>query len=448
MKGDAYAGGMLKPELRYGFKYKDGKIHFADGTSFAAKKTKGKDGKVAYAYTGSDGVATSYSPTDEQNAYNKKYKAATADNGFFEKVGNTLGFELWKGKDMLKNFGVNNLFFGVDPLGTKIGNAVTGRDDKPLVDALGGATSEDFQRYGKPTGFAKPLHAAAHTIAGMYAANGLGNLASSGLNAINPASTGADLGVFSNGGAGGLADVGVGNAGRLANSGAITGGAGVVSNFGGAAGAGAGMPGASSGWMDWIPSLISAGSALIGGNQASKAVEAGSKEAIAESRRQFDTVRGDTAPVRALGNAAIDRLARYYGYGTETGAPDMSAFIQSPDYQFNLQEGQKGIDRSAAARGGLLSGSAVKEGIRYSSGLASRENSAFIDRLMQQAGLGNTGIGQSAAAGANTASNVGNAAMNSGNARASIYNNTAANVNNSIQTGVSNRMLSRYLGQP
>jgi len=131
---------------------------------------------------------------------------------------------------------------------------------------------------------------------------------------------------------------------------------------------------------------------------------------------------------------------------TGTGTPDMSVFFASPDYQFRLNEGQKAIDRSAAARGGLLSGGAQREGIRYSSNLASGEYGAFVDRLMQQAGLGSTGIGASAAAGANTASNVGNAAIYGGNAKGSAYMQGASAINNSVQGGISNLLLARYLG--
>ena len=210
------------------------------------------------------------------------------------------------------------------------------------------------------------------------------------------------------------------------------------------------MPGASGAsgfsWTDWIPSLVSAGASIIGGNRANDATTAAANTATAEQRRQFDLVRSDTAPQRALGNAAIDRLAGLYGYGTESGAPDMSRFFASPDYAFNLSETQNAINRSKAAQGGLLSGAAVKEGERYASGLASREYGSFVDRLMQQAGLGSTGIGASAAAGANAANNIGAYAVNAGNNRANIYQNTAANVNNSLQQGYGNMILRRYLG--
>lgn len=134
------------------------------------------------------------------------------------------------------------------------------------------------------------------------------------------------------------------------------------------------------------------------------------------------------------------------GQGGTPGKPDMSVFFESPDYQFNLNEGQKAIDRSAAARGGLLSGGAVREGTRYASGLASREYSNFVDRLMQQAGLGATGIGASASAGANTAGLVGNAAMNGANARGSAYLTGANALNSSVQGGLQNFLLAKYLG--
>lgn len=457
MKGDAYAGGMLKPEIRYGFAFKNGKIHFADGTSFAAKKTKGEDGKVAYSYTGADGKATTYSPTDEQNAYNKAYKASTSNQSFLDKAKNTVNFELWHGKQILKGIGKNPLqsaLFGIDPIGTKIGNKVFGNDAKPLVDQLGGANADRYEQYGRPTGFAEPLQGVAHTIAAMYGARGLGNAAGNVFGGAAPGGpTGGDLGVFSNGGQGGLTNVGVGNAGVLANSGVIQGGAGVAGiaglgggtgAAGGGAGAGMGVGASGGSWMDWVGSLISAGSSIIGTRQANNASDAATRAVLGEQRRQFDLVRSDTAPARALGAAAIGRLADVNGYN-ESGTPNMSAFTTSPDYVFNLTEGQKAIDRSAAARGGLLSGAAVKEGTRYASGMASREYSAFIDRLMQQAGLGSTGIGASAAAGANAANVNSSALLNAGNARASAYMNNAANVNNSIQQGFENYTQRRYL---
>lgn len=455
MKGDAYAGGMLKPQIRYGFWYKNGKINFADGTSFDAKKNK--DG--TFSYTDAAGKAATYSPTDEQYAYNKAYKASTSNQSFLDKATNAVKFELDHGAQIIKGAWDHpqQFVFGIDPLGTKIGNAVTGDNAKPQVDQLGGALDSRYADYtartGRETGFAKPLQGVAHVIAGLYGAKGLSRVGGQLASRIGNAPTGGDLGVFSNGGQAGMAGVGSGNAGALAASGGVGGGAGIggttAGALGGGIGSGAGMAGgtgaAGFSWTDWIPSLVSAGASIIGGNQARGATDAAARAALAENARQFDLVRGDTAPVRALGNAAVGTLADLQGFN-DSGTPNLSRFYTSPDYQFRLDQGQQAIDRSAAARGGLLSGAAVKEGIRFNSGTAAAEYGSFVDRLMQQAGLGSNGTAQSAAAGANSASNSANINMNAGNSRASSYIDTAANINNSLQAGYGNYMLRRYLG--
>lgn len=178
MKGDAYAGGMLKPELRYGFAYKGGKIHFADGTSFDATKNKGG----TYSYTDASGKPVTYSPTDEQNEYNKNYKASTSNQSFLDKATNAVNFELWHGKQILQGIGSNpkQLLFGIDPIGTKIGNTVFGDDAKPLVDQLGGANADRYDQYGRPTGYAKPLQGAAHVVAGVMGGNAVGGIGAGG----------------------------------------------------------------------------------------------------------------------------------------------------------------------------------------------------------------------------------------------------------------------------
>lgn len=131
----------------------------------------------------------------------------------------------------------------------------------------------------------------------------------------------------------------------------------------------------------------------------------------------------------------------------QPGTPSLSAFFESPDYRFNLAEGQKAIDRSLAARGGALSGRGVKEGERYASGLASGEFSNFTNRLLQIAGLGSAAVSTSANAGMTSAGQIGAAQMNAGNTRASAYMTGAQGVNNAVQGGISNYMLMQYLKQ-
>lgn len=130
------------------------------------------------------------------------------------------------------------------------------------------------------------------------------------------------------------------------------------------------------------------------------------------------------------------------------GSPDMGAFFESPDYQFNLAEGQKAIDRSLAAQGRALSGAGVREGVRYASGMASNEYNNFTNRLLQIAGLGSAGVTTSANAGLQTAANIGNAQQNAANTRASGYLTAASGVNNAVQGGISNMLLYQYLNRP
>jgi hypothetical protein len=482
-------------------------------------------------------------------AYKKAHKAfneATDMDSSVEKIGKAARFEWDRAKNIVRQAADSptQMVFGVDPIGTKIGNTVTGQNNEAIVGQFGGATNRDFERYAAENGrdslgaarslstmadYVAALGGAAgatHGLAQLYSAaapgattgttaasapassgsgayygsagsnyvggfapaagesvtvgtQGLGSLVGStipGTTSALGSATGATAsagglgalyagggaaaapalaggfssggGIFANGGAAGTAGVGGGNAGALASSGGITGGAGMGSAAGGSAGGGVGGSAAGAGgmaWTDWIGPATSALTSIYGNERANDATREATRAAIEENRRQFDLVRGDTAPARALGAAAIGNLSDLYGYN-ESGTPNMARFFTSPDFQFNVAEGQQAIDRSAAARGGLLSGAAVKEGQRYASGLASREYGSYVDRLLQQAGLGNTGIGASAAAGANATNNITGATLNAGNARASGYMDTAANVNNAIQSGYSNYMLRRYLG--
>jgi len=227
---------------------------------------------------------------------------------------------------------------------------------------------------------------------------------------------------------------------------------------------------------------IGTAAAIVGGSvlgaiasdRAADAAAAGGDAAIAESRRQFDTQREDFLPFIRTGTSALDRLAQIYGlprsrqetvttnvngagsFGFpasfpvtttretfEADDPDLSPFFESPDFQFNLAEGQKAIDRSLAARGKALSGQGVKEGVRFASGLASNQFNNFVNRLASIAGIGQVAAGQSGAAGAASAGQVGNAAIAAGNARASGFQG----INNSIQGGVGNLLLNRFLNQ-
>ena len=124
-----------------------------------------------------------------------------------------------------------------------------------------------------------------------------------------------------------------------------------------------------------------------------------------------------------------------------TGA-DFNKF-QDPGYAFRLAEGNRALNQSAAARGGLISGNALKAAQRYGQEMGSqeygnafnrylREREAQLNPLQSLAGVGQTSaqsLGNAAGTyGANagnlasaTGASSANALMAAGQARASSY---------------------------
>jgi hypothetical protein len=160
------------------------------------------------------------------------------------------------------------------------------------------------------------------------------------------------------------------------------------------------------------------GSAILGAASSRSAAktQAGAAQQAADiSQQQYEQTRQDLAPWRAAGEQALNKLfpmAVYQKVG-------MEQFQQDPGYAFRLSEGQKALDRSAAARGGLISGGALRAATRYGQDMGSQEyQNAFnryqIERnaqlapLQSLAGIGQTTATQLGQTGAANAANVGN----------------------------------------
>jgi len=246
-----------------------------------------------------------------------------------------------------------------------------------------------------------------------------------------------------------------------------------------------------SGWVAGavvVGSLISSNSASNAASTAAEASTQASGQSVDEQRRQFDIsqmlalqardqARADQQPFLTAGTGAVNRLGAGVGVGGEFGAatPFNFQYDQNadPGTAFRLSEGVKALDRSAASRGGLLSGPTLKGVERYAQDLGSQEyNNAFnryvtgfnaqtgernqlYNRLAGVAGTGQTTAGQVASQGMNTASNLGtlgaNMAGNIGNAYMSSAANTgnaamaSAGIRNSAYGGAAN-VLGRMYG--
>jgi hypothetical protein len=181
--------------------------------------------------------------------------------------------------------------------------------------------------------------------------------------------------------------------------------------------------------------VIGSATSAIGGKKAAKAQRKAAEAQATNERYFYDTARADFTPFREVGTSAIRQLGSEFGLKNPDGtaiAPTGSGFMASPGYQFRLNEGIKAQERSAASRGLLRSGAAVKAIQRYGEGLASSEYGDYFNRLAGLAGAGQSASGSTAAAGGQAASGISNAIGNAGNARASSYINTASSINQGL----------------
>jgi hypothetical protein len=172
-------------------------------------------------------------------------------------------------------------------------------------------------------------------------------------------------------------------------------------------------------------------SAVMGGSSAKSAAktQAASADRAAQlQQEQFERQVELQAPWRQAGERALGKLEAASEY-TPFG---QAQFTADPGYGFRLSEGQKALDRQAAARGGLISGGALKAAQRYGQEMGSQEYTNAFNRyqaerqarlgpLQSLAGVGQTSVNQLGAAGQAMASGVGEAGMQAANARASGY---------------------------
>ena len=95
-------------------------------------------------------------------------------------------------------------------------------------------------------------------------------------------------------------------------------------------------------------------------------------------------------------------------------------FRNTPGYQFGLTEGQRTLESSAAAQGGLFSGKAAKALTKFGQDYADQQGyRPYMNSLASLAGIGQTATSQNNSLGQAAAGNIGQAYMGAANARAS-----------------------------
>ena len=201
-----------------------------------------------------------------------------------------------------------------------------------------------------------------------------------------------------------------------------------------------------------VGAIVGAGASLIGGAMASSAASKAAKtqaksadKATALQKQMYEEGVVRQKPFYEAGIAGQNRLMDLLGlsdrktaegYGSAMRPFGMSDFEADPGYAFRMKEGLKSLDQQAAARGGLISGNALRGAQQYGQDLGSQEYQNAYNRyqtnranvlnpLQSLLGQAQSTANTLGSAGQNYATNAGNTMMAAGAARASGYTGSA-----------------------
>jgi hypothetical protein len=213
--------------------------------------------------------------------------------------------------------------------------------------------------------------------------------------------------------------------------------------------------------------LLGTAGSMYAADKAAGAQKRAARDAAAAQEQAYTRQEALQEPFRQAGLAAQDRTLTLLGLeGGDTASPDfgkyardfgMSDLQADPGYGFRMSEGMKALERSAAARGGLLSGSTLKGITRFGQDTASNEyinafnryqtnRSNQLNPLQSLYGGGQSSTNMLSNAAGQTGQGLANAAIAGGQARASSYANMASALNQGLSTGANLYMQSQYLG--
>lgn len=205
---------------------------------------------------------------------------------------------------------------------------------------------------------------------------------------------------------------------------------------------------------------------------AAQAQLQGTRESIAAQEKAFERQVELQKPFREAGITSQNKLMELLGLSGDTGGAEYGSLAKAftgqdmykdPGYAFRLNEGVKALDRSAAARGGLMGGNQLRGVTEFGQNLGSQEymnafsryqaeRAARLNPLQSLLGAGQTasnaltGAAGDLGAGTAAASMAGGNAMaggliGAGNARASGYIGSANAISNALGQGAN------YYGQ-
>jgi hypothetical protein len=141
-------------------------------------------------------------------------------------------------------------------------------------------------------------------------------------------------------------------------------------------------------------SRSAASSQQAAANRATDVAAQTADQQVALQREIFEKQTELQKPFREAGLAGQNRLMELLGIGGTAGAPGYGKYATAefgadkfkadPGYAFRMAEGMKALERSAAARGGLLSGATLRGTQRFGQDLASQEYQNAFNRYQAE----------------------------------------------------------------
>lgn len=186
------------------------------------------------------------------------------------------------------------------------------------------------------------------------------------------------------------------------------------------------------------------------GSGIASSVAAGDQESAANNatalqEQEYQQNSQNQQPYMQAGQSALSTIGQDEANGTGFAAAfNPSTYIDTPGYQFQMQQGQNAINNSAAATGGVLNGGTLQALDQYTTGLANttygQAYNQYLQNSQQQynqlygvAGLGENATSSLGAQGTQSANNAGNYTTQAGNAAAA----GTVGVANAASTGLS-----------
>lgn len=175
---------------------------------------------------------------------------------------------------------------------------------------------------------------------------------------------------------------------------------------------------------------------------ASAAQAAATDKSIEAQERMFNRQVALQEPWRLAGVAALNKLVpmsmEYQPFTAEQMRMD-------PGYAFRMKEGLRALDRSAAARGGLLSGNQLRGVTEFGQELASQEYGNAFNRYQAERAARMQPLQSLAGVGQSSANALTSAAGTLGSNIGSTYSQLGQNIGANL-IGAGNARASGYMG--